>query len=266
MSCYKIQKNISAYFDGALTEKEKVQVLAHVKKCKQCSGVFQQFQAMQQDIDTSIIKHEPPVSVEEILFRRIAAEKQKAVRPQGIRKLLALLRDFRIQYQPAFRVVEFATVFLLALFAGIQIHQVWTSQNTSGSVNFTAFAESPSSVDDFFQKGIKDYLEKSSLILRQLKNEDTSRLTNTSFSQEKELARDLLNQSKLISSKLKQDSSSYIGGLIDELEPIFMDVANFDQHKDRRSLDVIRQTINDKNYLMRLESVKATNSRLRIRY
>lgn len=266
MSCYKIQKNISAYFDGALTEKEKVQVLLHVKKCKQCRSVFQKFQAMQRDIDNNIEKHEPPVYIEEMLFRRIAAGKQQAIRPQGIKKLLARLQDFRIQYQPAFRVVEFAMVFLLALFAGIQIHQVWTSRNTSGGVNLTAFEESPSSVDDFFQKGMKDYLEKSSLILRQLKNEDTSRLTNASFSQEKELARDLLNQSKLISSKIKQDSSSYIGGLIDDLEPIFMDVANFDQQKDRRSLDVIRQTINDKNYLMRLESVKATNSRIHVRY
>ncbi|NIA31257.1 MAG: hypothetical protein GWP06_15275 [Actinobacteria bacterium] len=266
MSCYKIQKNISAYFDGALTEKEKAQVLHHAKECKSCAGFFQYFEVLQKDIEKSTVNHEPPAYVGEMLFRRIAAEKQQAIRTQGIRKLLARLRDFRIQYQPAFRIVEFATVFLLALFAGIQIHQVWTGRNISDSTNLAAFEEPPSSVDDFFQKGMKDYLEKSSLILRQLKNEDTSRLTNASFSQEKELARDLLNQSKLISSKLKQDSSSYIGSLIDELEPIFMDVANFDQQKDRRSLDVIRQTINDKNYLMRLESVKATNSRLQIRY
>ena len=194
MSCYKIQKNISAYFDGALTEKEKMQVLHHVKECKSCTSLFRHFKVMQKDIEKSIVNREPPAHVGEMLFRRIAAEKQQAIRTQGIRRLLARLREFRIQYQPAFRIVEFATVFLLALFAGIQIHQVWMGRNTSGSVNLTAFEEPPSSVDDVFQKGMRDYLEKSSLILRQLKNEDTSRLTNASFSQEKELARDLLNQ------------------------------------------------------------------------
>ncbi len=266
MSCLKIQKNISAYFDSALSENDKEQVLQHIKECKSCKGVFLYFKALQKEIETSIIDHEPPAYIEEILFRRIAAERNKVIRPKGVRSLLSNLWEARLRFQIAFRVVEFAAVFLLALFAGIQIYHTWTRRTASNGVNLATAEESASSVNDFFQKGMQDYLEKSSLILRQLKNEDTSRLTNASFSQEKKLARDLLNQSKLISSKLKQDSSNYVGGLIDELEPIFMDVANFDQQKDRRSLDIIRQTINDKNYLMRLESVKATNSRLQIQY
>ena len=48
MGCDVVRKDISAYVDGELTEKEKLAVDTHLQKCPDCKRVFNQFAAQSQ--------------------------------------------------------------------------------------------------------------------------------------------------------------------------------------------------------------------------
>lgn len=253
MNCRKKQENISAYFDGELDEKGSAQVLSHVDECDECSSYFKQFKMLQNKMNLQVERKEVPPHIETQLMQRIRLEGAGQYKRSWSELLEAWFGNFIYQTRPALRTLEFALVFLVALFAGIQMYRAFGPGNGS-STTMIADNIQPVMSKDFVRDDLADFFAKSSRILERIKNSRIS--DSTQLAAERQLASELLVKSQLITHKLGEEHQEQAGKLMEELEPLLIDVANYDRQHDRGSIDLWKSTIDRNNYIARINSMQ----------
>lgn len=256
MSCRKFEENVSAYFDEELDEKCQSLTLDHIQSCEHCGFHFKQFKMLQTKMNLQLVPIEAPVFIENELMQRIAAEKKLAqTQKQGRwQKVGYWLDEIIFQAKSAVRVIEFAVVFLIAIFAGIQIY-INFGPNKNQSSDFLAGLTQPILSKEFVHNDLEEYFTKSSHVLQKIKNSRIS--DSTQFDNERQMANELLVKSQLISHKLHNENQKQTTDLLRDLEPLLIDLAHYDRYRDRRSVDEWKSTIDNNNYISRINLAKA---------
>ena len=253
MSCKKFVENISAYFDEELDEKTQQKTFAHVEQCESCMSYYRQFKMLQNKIKLQLVHHQAPAFISHRLMSRIAEDKRKQPSPRFVEKAGKWLEELLWIGRPVVRFAKVAAVFLVAVFAGIQIYHVLSPEH-SGDNSMMADIQ-PIKSEDFFQTDLADYFAKSKRVLKTIQQAPPS--GNNPLTVERELATELLLKSQLISYKLNRQKDSLAGELLKDLEPLLIDVANYDQQQDRRSVELWKRTIDNNNYLSRITMTQA---------
>lgn len=90
--CEEFAPLLSAYFDGELTEEERVRVLAHLKECPACAASLEELAAMSEGL-RALEEEEAPTGFSDGVMAAVRAEKSAARRRtgrNGLRRWLAL--------------------------------------------------------------------------------------------------------------------------------------------------------------------------------
>ncbi|MBN1996442.1 zf-HC2 domain-containing protein [candidate division KSB1 bacterium] len=224
MDCKKIKINISAMLDKELDEQEKQLTLSHIKICSYCRDFYEKSLHLQEVIAEKLYTPRVPNSVRTGLYRRL--ENQK--RSFNLDDLWLWMTGNKWALR-----MELALVFGVAVLIGLNIRL----PNFSGPADIS---QPP------FSQNVDKYLEKSTKMLLELKN---SEMDPSKLDYEKQLAKQLLVESKLVTQNL-ENNRTQIHRLVNELEPVLWDVANLN---DPHALQIIQQTIDDRDYLLKLD-------------
>ena len=257
MSCKKFEVNISAYFDEELDETTQQNTLNHIEHCESCNSYFKQFKMLQNKMNLQLAAKSAPLFIEDLLMERIIADKRQVSHATFWEKAKGWFDNLIFSATPAVRVAEFAFIFLVAIFAGIQIYNAFGPAEQQVALNETSDIQ-PIKSEDFVQNDLADYFEKSARVLESIQKSKPSQ--SVQLTNESRLANELLLKSQIISHKLNRQNRHQTGELLKDLEPLFVDVANYDQQKDRRTVDVWKKTINNNNYISRINLAKTTQA------
>lgn len=290
-ACQKIEQQISAMMDGQLSGRERAVVEAHLETCERCRALHANFIRLQRRMESDLARLQPPDYVAAGLKAQIARERERATRtapasrhlPAVLRPSVALRtllswrpfrarRPFRAQRpvlapRPAFflRTAAVAAAFFIAMFSSIHLYRLVKTPPSHGP----QIAETvvPVELEPIpFEGDIEGYLEQSAIVLTQISNSGALESTERPvFEEEKRLARKLLVESKLVSRQIENKRYSHLRPLIDELEPVLWDVANLEPQRDRESLSLLRETIDRRDVLLKVNLARST-SRPEIRF
>ena len=233
--------------DGELTDRDKARTLAHIEGCPSCRALLSRFENLQAQMENELCKHKPPEYISALLMARIAREDGRRIPIQKEKKP-------RLTGVPVFapaawlKAGSVAVIFFLAVFGGMQLHRVFLSTPGTQQPEPQLVAETVP-----IQDNIDDYLEKSAIVFLQIKNSQIAQ----DYEEEKRLAKELLVESKLVSKKMKGTQYNYLRPLIDEIEPVLWDVANLDDRRDKGTLNLLRESIDSNDYLLKLNLARA---------
>jgi hypothetical protein len=104
---------------------------------------------------------------------------------------------------------------------------------------------------------ISDHLERSQVVLTELVHADAE---TADISYERERARDLVNENRLLRESAADMDDSVDAGLLDELERVLLDVANSPSTLQQHDLQAIQQRIESEGLLFKVR-VTGTNAR-----
>jgi hypothetical protein len=253
MSCKKFEENISAYFDGELDKSSQNSVLDHTKNCELCGFYFKQFNMLQNKMNLQLAPIEAPAFIENQLMQRIASERNSKQKAPVWEIIRTRVDEFVFRTKSAVRIVEFAVVCLIAIFAGFQLYTNFGPNKKLSSEIMDEHIQ-PIFSNEFVQNDLEDYFTKSSHVLQQIKSSKIS--DSTQFVSERKMANELLVKSQLISHKLHRENQKQTTDLLQDLEPLFIDLAQYDRKRDRRSVDVWKSTIDNNNYISRINTAK----------
>ena len=239
-NCHNFQKNISALIDKQLNNRERLETLAHLKSCKHCAELYERMNGLQKKLHTDMVRLEVPWHDVQPILNRIKRSQQK--RPGLLERLINSL--FIKKWTLA---LEFSLLFCIAVYAGIKLYPVLFSDDTP------ALTENiqPAAVPRVLQSNIDDFLETSTTVLLQIKNGSPE----APLEQEKKVAADLFLKSKLVSRTFSSEEYPRFNELVNELEPVFLDIA----HLNKPSLQLIQKTIDEQNLLLKLQFAKSMN-------
>ncbi len=260
MKCKIYQENISSMLDNELSEVEKQATLAHAKSCPWCNAALERFEFSQKLLEKHLARQAAPAYIESTLFERIAASKREKSLGWSADSVWLLIQQFLAPPRTWMRIAEVAVVFVLAVFAGIQLQRKMVDKHVVQETEITS-TNSPAKGSvapvNYVRPGLSDYLEKSTLVLMQIQNGRYDKEGLAVFSEEKKLAKELLVESKMVSREISKKKHKYLAKLMNEMEPVFIEVANLDTQGDGRSLEIVRKAIKENDYLLKLQLAKA---------
>lgn len=250
MNCKATQIKISALMDGQLAERDAQRVHEHIRSCQQCKAVYQSFVQLQETIHTRIENKPAPAYIADRLQQRIMADIRVHTRPSAIEMLIAWLRE-RLTGRVRTQLMQVAGAFALAAVAGVIFFRLALYDKISDS---TTPMDLPTLqvalTEKELPKKVNDFLDKSSVVLLQIKNAQAR--NPELYSEEQQLARQLLTQSRLVSQEIRDTEFGYLQQLVNDLEPVFIDIANL-KHQDNQSMGIIQEAIRKNDYLLKIE-------------
>ena len=101
---------------------------------------------------------------------------------------------------------------------------------------------------------MSDHLERSQIVLAQLLNSDPADLD---FTDERERARDLLSENRLLRQTAVHDGDAVHAVLLDDLERVLLDIANSPSQISPPDLVALRQRIEDQSLLFKVRVTSA---------
>lgn len=249
MNCKTAQIKISALIDGQLAEREAQKVREHIRTCRQCNGVYQSFVQLQQTIHSRIESKPAPAYIADRLQQRIKAEAITHPRPSGIELVLAWLHE-TLTARVRTQLIQIAGAFVLAFVGVILFRVILYDKISESTTSMELPAARASLAENELPEKVNDFLDKSSVVLLQIKNAQAC--NPELYSDEQQLARQLLTQSRLVSQEIKDTEFGYLQQLVNDLEPVFIDIANLN-HQDNQSMRIIQDAIRKNDYLLKIE-------------
>ena len=270
MSCSSVQKQLSAYLDGQVSETEAQAALKHAKSCKECGAVFADFRNIQDKVITCIAEKHPSPEIWPNIQLRINTDKivtsKKSVRYAWFGKLL----DRFFIHQPAWtRVTALATVVLIAVVIGFK---AWHSDNASKETQIAntiktlessydeKFFKSKKASEEYFQQRLGDFLQKSDLVLTEIKNyQQPIDVKAIDFTPEKTISNSLVRETRFLKKRLPGTQYEYLQNLVCDLEMVFLDIANLDEANVQDEIDILSGAIAQKDLLTKINIIKIDN-------
>lgn len=268
MSCKSVQKQLSAYLDEQLSQAEAEAALKHAQSCEKCAHMLAGFRRVQDVFIEGIPEKQPSPEIWQELQLRISADKIVLSEKQGLITWFRQIVERLFVRQPAWaRLTAFATVTLIAIVIGTNF---WHSGTVSKRMQISNSSETQlaplasmalmnkKSLDEaFLRQKLRDYLQKSDLVLTEIENyEQPEDVQLFDFTPEKTISKDLVNETLFIKKSLTGTQYEYLGRLIEDLEMVFLDIANLDESKAREEIEILSGAITEKDLLMKINVVK----------
>ncbi|HEY6347841.1 MAG TPA: hypothetical protein VI636_00385 [Candidatus Angelobacter sp.] len=210
----------------------------HLQSCTQCRAEFAEMRAFLAEIPATPVP-EPPVYLEEKLWLnlrdRLSEEKQ-----------LVWRGFFAPRRWTAIGAV--AVLVIAAFFAGRFWPHSIAAQNLPESVQVNP--------ERVVLVAVGDHLERSQILLVEIMNANPKDVAD--FSEERQQARNLLDDNRLYRVSAQQDGKPAVANLLDELERVLTEVANSPEQMTPGDVKEIRRRIQSEDLLFKIHVVGST--------
>jgi hypothetical protein len=218
------------------TAVDRASVRTHLGQCEQCRALDQELRAVLTAVDTVPIS-EPPSGFEREMWARIEP-------------LLPVQQTWRTRWNgllPRLAVAASVDILVVAAFTA---GRVWERPRT---VSSTGVVEEQSLNDRLLRAEVEDHLERSQRVLAELVNADYE--IGTPIAGDRARAADLVAAGRLYRRSAEQIGDSEIGGLLEDLERVLVEVANGPADIAPEELARLRQRIDDQDLVFRVRVV-----------
>ena len=247
MDCSKYKQYISQYLDSQLSSAKVESMFAHLQQCESCQKLFDEFNSLETLVENNLERPDPPFYLEQKLFAQIARDKVKSKTRffdlYGFFSRLFVMNRAKYAFA-GITVLAFAFILNYFYFLDRQPTNVTVAKDQKG-----------------FRQQVQDYLENSEALLTDIKN--TSGINPEpvrTVSMQNEMVKNLIVQSELISKNVHHNKDEkYLYDLVKELEPVFWDIHQTNQMHNEPSMDFLKKSIHNNQYLLKLNVAKAKN-------
>ena len=262
--CKKIQHWYIEALYNELNEEQTRLFKDHLRKCPECSAEFSRFTATLNDMG-DYTRPEPADeywnSYWDKLSKRIETIKAGTV---SLRKWLErwvqyIIREPSRIYRPA---IALTAVLLIGILIGKTFFgRPYLSQEQTG-ISYT-----PPVQLDFAQLLAERYLDRAKVVLLGIVNFDTQaeHQFKPSFERQKQISRELIDQSDLLKKQLSSAEHLRLLDLISELEVTLLQIANIEADYDLQEVEIIQSGAERKALLFKinLNEIEVTGRKAR---
>jgi len=263
-NCEKNQKWYIEAFYNELNEKQKRLFKDHLRKCPECSAEFSRFTATLNDMG-NYIRPEPVDQYWNSYWDKLSSriETVQAV-PSSVRKWWERL--IRYIFREPSRIYRPAIALTAVLFIGILIGKTFFSRPYLPQEQ-TSISYAPPVQPDFAQLLAERYLDRAKLVLLGIVNYDTHAVPQfkPSFERQKQISRELIDQSDLLKRQLSSAEHLRLLDLISELEVTLLQIANLEADYDLQEVEIIQSGAERKALLFKinLNEIEVTGRKAR---
>ena len=229
MKCKKYEEKIILYLYGELNEKEKADLLSHIKECASCAQNLEYTKKVFRALDAS--KEEAPQANWEKSWKEINSTTQ--VQPRE-KKSFLLTR----------RWVYAAAALLVVFVLGALIGRFW----------FFPVKESPfraGAAPTAMNPALIEYMDDLKPILIEYANYTSSEGTEEAMLIDKDTLRSLLVQNLLLKDIIAKSNPSLLP-LLDDLDLVLKELSNM-KRGDKQTPSMIKELIQEREILFKME-------------
>lgn len=222
------------YGEGSAPDRQRVQ--AHLAECDGCRALDRDLRAVLSAVETTPIT-EPPSSFERDMWARIEP-------------LLPIERPWRTRWNammPRLAVAASVAILMVAAFAA---GRVW---DRPAATPANALDSDRAMTERLLHAEVEDHLERSQRMLVELVNADYE--PGAPMGGDRARAADLVAAGRLYRRSAEQMGESEIGGLLEDLERVLVEVANGPADVAPEDLARVRQQIDDQDLVFRVRVV-----------
>ena len=235
------EDTLNDYIERELSPAEHVRVATHVETCADCALVVAEFQQIGREA-AALGPIQPPEHVWTAIQSRVAS-RQSLVdsRESTAQSPQPKAQSLWPRYAWA---MATAALVVMAFFVGRfaqQREQQTASEQRAGTAAVRASADDAAVRERVLLIAVGDHLERSQMVLVELAHAETR--GELDISAERQLADDLVASNRLYRQTAQQMGQENVAGLLNELEPVLVEVARGPSTVSMQQLDVIQQRI-----------------------
>ena len=223
-------------FYGESTEVDRRRVRAHLEQCDRCRGLNEDLRAVLTAVDRAPIT-EPPSGFEREIWARIEP-------------LLPVRRTWRTRWNgmaPRLAAAACVAVLLVGAFAA---GRLWDRR---AAVPPAPADDREAATERLLRAEVEDHLERSQRMLVEMVNADYD--DGTPFEGERARAADLVAAGRLYRRSAERMGDAEIGGLLEDLERVLVEIANGPADMAAEDMARLRQRIGDEDLMFRVRVV-----------
>lgn len=257
MTCQECQKLFPEAYYRELDESRRIQVDEHVASCESCSAEYRRVSATLNLMD----KREAPEPDPEFMENFWPALQSKLDKETQPAQRAAPVRMFR--FPSAIPVWAYGVAAMFILVLGIYLGRTYPGRG--GAQQETAIAAGISAETDSARRAIHrevdEYLDRSqALLVGMINQEDAS---PEIVQRQQHVSRELVQQAVYLKSALKDPDEESLRKLINDLEVVLMQLANYSSDTGIPIVELVRQGVDQKSILLKIniEQIKALHGR-----
>lgn len=250
--CNQYRTLLVAKAIGKIDPKEDERLAIHLTTCHSCRAALSDFNQILQKIG-SAQRPEMPDHFWEGYWDRLVTRMEKSEVPvpffERVRRSLL--------WRPA--IVMRVAAAMALLLAGILIGRVfWPTERTIVAVR------SPVPVArvgaELMEKRSQQLLERSKILLLGIANEDLSAASSADFEPQQQLSRKLISEVRALKTDLGGTENYRLVQLLDQLELVFLHVANLELEQDLEGVELVRDGIDREGLLLKINIEELSRS------
>lgn len=227
------------YREAAPADEERIR--EHLESCAQCHGAWQELTRMLELVDAAGVP-EPPEGFERVMWARVQQALPEPRTQWSWRHLAPVL--------------AFAAMVLLAVTLGVRwgAAPVETPDRTRAEAPASGGSTETASLRErVLLTALDDHFEQTEVLLTELMNAPEDEALGNGF--ERTTADDLVASGRLYRVTAEQTGNLRLAQMLDDLEPVLVEVARSPEKVDRKELNSLRSRIDNAGLLFKVRAV-----------
>ncbi len=232
------EDTLNDYIERDLSPAEHVRVATHLETCADCALVVAELQQIVRDA-SALGPIQPPEHVWDLIQSTVQSPESTVHSPEST----VQSRQSRVWPRYAWALATAALV-VMAFFVGRfaqQREQQTASEQRADTAAVRASADDAAVRERVLLIAVGDHLERSQMVLVELAHAETR--GELDISAERQLADDLVASNRLYRQTAQQMGQENVAGLLNELEPVLVEVARGPSTVSMQQLADIQQRI-----------------------
>lgn len=217
---------------------DEARMQAHLSSCAACRDAWQELTQTLALVDTAAVP-EPPDGFERVMWARVRQALPEPVPAWTWRRLVPVL--------------SFAAVVILAVALGTQWRSTPPASVSPAPVASTSAPDPSALRERVLLTALDSHFEQTELLLIELLNAPEEELIGLGF--ERVAADDLLASGRLYRATAEQIGNVRFAQMLDDLEPVLVEVARSPERVDRQDISSLRSRIDDNDLLFKVRAV-----------
>ncbi len=244
MDCKVVNSKIQGYLDGELSSKQKEKFDAHLHECASCAAEVKSFQMISSEA-ADLEKQAVP----DDLWQKIALgldEQPQSAWETFLDKVAGWRDEMSLNFVIPMPALKFAGMALL-LVVGI-----WIGRLTLPTIQNNDVQVAQQIQNTRFRQAAQSYIEKSKILFLGVINADAEDIRNSGLNMEQKMAQGLVRQTAVLKNGLSGNRDARLKQLIAELEMILVEIANMEENKDIKDVELIKSGIDRKGLMLKI--------------
>jgi hypothetical protein len=245
MKCKKCKEDIILLFYGELADKNKSEVIAHIKECTECAEEWESTKGVFTLLDETKEESAPEADWE----RCWDAIKTDTVEGVNGEKVKRTDRERRLFMRSGWIYAAASVVLIFVL--GVFIGKFWLTSDTQIAVVAGSQASGSS---EYIKQSLSEHLENLKPLLVSYANYSAEENGRETITLDKEIVRSLLIQNYLL-KKLIIESDPSAGELLEDLDLVLREIKNMPSD-DKWAPSQVKELIHEREILFKMDILK----------